>query len=647
MASRSKLFTHSRAQNTKNTIQKINLVIFDIDVSHIMISDPTIELKIFNKEEIDFWFDYITSNIENIYLFISNMISNTLIQLIHYFPQITSIYIFCKDQQYKNDSNTQRKLRGIYNDIDMMFKQFQDDRNTLKNQYYSEESTFKNIDSQSAEVLWCIVFDKILEHIRRTNIAKNELTAFCRECFQDSEYQLKRIEEFHATYTSDKVIDWYTRDTFFYVLLNKTLRTEKNLNNIFKLRLIIPDLISELRRIQSDYHEMTHYPPIVYRGQQMTKQELQQIKSHVGKSFFVNQFLSTSMEYGVAEVFAMASSGDPDTQSVLLKIDIDSFSTKNGTTPFANITKYSYFKQEEEVLFSIHSTFLIESVELSTDNLWNIKLKHMDNLWDVDFGERSIFSPHADQIFIRHLSKENKQFIAFQLLVDLILRLEQNNYAKQELIEICRSKYQHDPIELKKINDFGKNYRSEDAAKWYTKDSFLYRLLNESLRIETIDFIVKMRYFIHDLHNQLAELQPSFIQSLNGKKNLTLYRGQRMKMNQLDEMRENRDGFISMNSFLSATQDEDVAIAFSGNGTTKKPDEVSVIYEILIDTDIRSTPYAKIESINPDEQEVLFSMGSVFRIGNVEKIRNKVYRVQLTMVHKEDQLWNKLTAHLD
>jgi hypothetical protein len=392
---------------------------------------------------------------------------------------------------------------------------------------------------------------------------------------------------------------------------------------------------------------MTHYPPIVYRGQQMTKQELQQIKSHVGKSFFVNQFLSTSMEYGVAEVFAMASSGDPDTQSVLLKIDIDSFSTKNGTTPFANISKYSDFREESEVLFSMHSTFLIESVELSKDNLWNIQLKLMDDLWNIDFGEHSIFSRHADQIFIRHLSKENKQFIAFQLLVDLILRLDQNNYAKEELIEFCRSKYQHDPIELKKIDDFEKNYRSEDAAKWSTKDNFLHRLLNESLRIETIDFIVKMRYFIHDLHNQLAELQPSFIQSLNGKKNLTLYRGQRMKMNQLDEMRKNRHGLISMNSFLSATQKEDVAIPFSGDGTTTHSDEVSVIYEMLIDTDIRSTPYAKIKSTKPDEEEILFSMGSVFQIGNVDELRSKVYRVKLTMVHKEDQLWNKLTSHLD
>ena len=156
-----------------------------------------------------------------------------------------------------------------------------------------------------------------------------------------------------------------------------------------------------------------------------------------------------------------------------------------------------------------------------------------------------------------------------------------------------------------------------------------------------------MRYYIRDLHNQLAELQPSFIQSLNGEKEKILYRGQPMKISQLDELRENSGSLISMNSFLSATQDEKVAIAFSGDGETTNADEVSVIYEMFIDTDIRSTPYSKIESVMENEEEILFSMGSVFQIGQIDELRNKVYRVKLTMIHKEDELWNKLTAHLD
>jgi hypothetical protein len=67
-----------------------------------------------------------------------------------------------------------------------------------------------------------------------------------------------------------------------------------------------------------------------------------------------------------------------------------------------------------------------------------------------------------------------------------------------------------------------------------------------------------------------------------------------MKQKALDELKENKDGLISMNSFLSATRDKGVAFIFSGNGETKEPDEVSVIYKIFINTDIRSTPYAKI-----------------------------------------------------
>ncbi|CAF3415160.1 unnamed protein product, partial [Rotaria sp. Silwood2] len=66
----------------------------------------------------------------------------------------------------------------------------------------------------------------------------------------------------------------------------------------------------------------------------------------------------------------------------------------------------------------------------------------------------------------------------------------------------------------------------KNPYKFYTKYNFLYRLLNKFLHIKTIDNIVKMRYYIHDLHNQLAELQPSFIQSLNGQMNLILYRDQ-------------------------------------------------------------------------------------------------------------------------
>ncbi|CAF1508606.1 unnamed protein product [Adineta steineri] len=511
-----------------------------------MLSESTFEVKIFNKDEIDLLFEYITSDVNEIHLFASNLLGNTFVQSIHDYPPIKSIYILCKDQQYTNYSNILTKLQGIFDDVNVMWQQFQYDRNKLYTYYDFKRSTFKNIDSASVESVWWIVFDKILQHIKHTDIAKDEFIEFCRNSVGDRERESREIQEL--------------------------------------------DLISQLRILQSDIRDIDDHSRLVYHALSMPIKEIQKLKSNIGNSLRCNSFLSTSLNREAVMMFVEYSGDNPNIGGILLTIELDSNYINNNATPLGNISRHSIIPEEEEFLLSMNSALFIESVELNENNFWDIHLKYTDNLWDVEFDERT---------------------------------------------------------QLKEIDDFERNYRPEEAIRWFSKDNFLYRLLNKSLRIEIIDDIVKMRYFINDLHNQLAELQLSFIESLNGEKEIILYRGLLMNFAQLDELRENFDGLISMNSFVSATQNENVAIIFSGNGEQIGSDEVSVIYEMLINTDIRSTPYAKIQGVMLHEQEVLFSMGSTFRIGEIDEIRSRVYRVKLTMIHKEDELWNKLTAHLD
>ena len=61
-----------------------------------------------------------------------------------------------------------------------------------------------------------------------------------------------------------------------------------------------------------------------------------------------------------------------------------------------------------------------------------------------------------------------------------------------------------------------------------------------------------------------------------------------------------------------------------------------------------SVPCAKIQSqsIYEHEAEVLFSMAAVFRIHAVEKY-GSLWVVDLTLIDKEDEEWNTLTAHLN
>ncbi|CAF0868833.1 unnamed protein product [Adineta steineri] len=304
--------------------------------------------------------------------------------------------------------------------------------------------------------------------------------------------------------------------------------------------------------------------------------------------------------------------------------------------------------------------FRIDRVEYS-DNIYYIDLTAVDeddqqfctaiNPWKATISEQSFFSGRHEPLFTRFLIDENSSFVAFQLLTDIMLRLHQTEFARQEMIEMCRLKYENSLTDLEKINKFERSYQHSQAIEWYTTNSFLYRLLHQALRMEDIDTIFKLRYYIYDLHNQLVQLHRSYLHSLpSDQPILTLYRGQRMKTTELTRLRENIDKLISTNGFLSTTNDVTAAVFFAGDGCLNDPDEkISVLYQITIDTSVpHSIPFAKIqyESIFQDEDEVLFSMASVFRIDNVEKY-GALWVVELTLINKEDETWNILTAHLN
>jgi hypothetical protein len=86
------------------------------------------------------------------------------------------------------------------------------------------------------------------------------------------------------------------------------------------------------------------------------------------------------------------------------------------------------------------------------------------------FQNKNIVQSKNEQlIHVRDLSADNGAFLAFQLSLDIVLRWDRNDFACQEIISMCRTKFYNDQFELTRINQFEIRYRSEqDAAKWYT-----------------------------------------------------------------------------------------------------------------------------------------------------------------------------------
>ena len=52
----------------------------------------------------------------------------------------------------------------------------------------------------------------------------------------------------------------------------------------------------------------------------------------------------------------------------------------------------------------------------------------------------------SKQNCFRNLTFDNEPFLAFQLLIDMMLRLDQNEFARDELLQVCREHYINDPM---------------------------------------------------------------------------------------------------------------------------------------------------------------------------------------------------------
>ncbi|CAF4686408.1 unnamed protein product, partial [Rotaria sp. Silwood1] len=117
-------------------------------------------------------------------------------------------------------------------------------------------------------------------------------------------------------------------------------------------------------------------------------------------------------------------------------------------------------------------------------------------------------------------------FMYSQLLKDIILSIEYDNttreQAKEDFISFCRISYAQNDAELCVIEEFKQNYSNPSPIWWYTRECFIYSMLNRALCKQDMEILIKMNFFIYDLHQQLEHLH----KTMNNGEILTVYRGQ-------------------------------------------------------------------------------------------------------------------------
>ena len=265
--------------------------------------------------------------------------------------------------------------------------------------------------------------------------------------------------------------------------------------------------------------------------------------------------------------------------------------------------------------------------------------------------DENLFSivPTNDETLTTEL---NKFFMYTQILKEIILDIQYDKKKSiKEFTSHCRIIFSHNEKELDMIDKFEQKYSKSSPIWWYTSECFLHRMLNQALRMMEVNVILKMGFYIRDLHRQIEELHRQQYINPYEAQMFTVYRGQGLSKSNLNKIKQSSGGLISFNYFLSTSKKEIIAQLYARR-TMHDTQLIGVVFKMIINPWMSSTPFALVNDVSyykGSEQEILFSMHTVFRIGNVRSIKvesDQLWEVELELTRDTDQQLQQLTQVL-
>jgi tetratricopeptide (TPR) repeat protein len=374
---------------------------------------------------VDFLTDIDTATV---FMIISGELGQEIIPLIHDIIQLDSIFIFCGNQkQHEQWINDWPKIKGVFTEISSVCETVkkaaqQCEHNAIGMSFMptSGEASNTPSDQLDCSFMYTQIMKEILLTIKFEQEHIQEFTAYCREVFSDNDSQLIPIRKMERKYREETPIWWYTFGYFLYPMLNHALRT-MDVNIIIMMGFFITDLHRHIERLHIDQFGAHPQSQVltVYRGQGLSKTDFDQLVKTKGGLMSFNNFLSTSKDRDVSFVFAESNQINNDLVGILFVMSIDPSLT---STPFAAITDVSYFKTEDEVLFSMHTIFRIREVKSMGEN---------NRLWQVDLTVTNDNDQDLHTLTERIREETFPNSTGWDRLGQLLLKMGQSDKAQQ------------------------------------------------------------------------------------------------------------------------------------------------------------------------------------------------------------------------
>ncbi|CAF3726795.1 unnamed protein product, partial [Rotaria socialis] len=230
----------------------------------------------------------------------------------------------------------------------------------------------------------------------------------------------------------------------------------------------------------------------------------------------------------------------------------------------------------------------------------------------------------------------------FKFFIQLLIRLEPDpEIAKTKFVAECRSYYSAYPSIITFLEDFEEYYLQTNVVFLYTTNNFLFHFINQALRNTNIRAILLCHFLIVDLFKELQNIYAQSIDIHDNPQSCCYYRGQRMSVDELEEMKLATGELILVKSFFSATTDLSVAETFAGfHGAKEKDRQLCILFKITVDSSVKHSTFAEVAARSSFklEREVLFTVGSIFSVEDITYDMNKkVWVIRISLINENDQ----------
>ncbi|CAF1204588.1 unnamed protein product [Adineta steineri] len=249
----------------------------------------------------------------------------------------------------------------------------------------------------------------------------------------------------------------------------------------------------------------------------------------------------------------------------------------------------------------------------------------------------------------KKLDQLDPSFMYTQIIKEIILTIKFDQNHIHHYFDYCRDAFKDSKKEIENIKRLEDEYHSKTPIYWYSCQMFLYPMLNRALRSMNGDIFTRMGFFIGGLHRQIEQLHREQFSDTTPANTFTVYRGQGFSTGDFEKMSKTKGGLISFNNFLSTSKDREVSYAFAESNHAN-PDLIGVLFVMQVDPSQSTSPFASIAEISQfqGEEEVLFSMHSVFRIQDIKNMggNDRLYEVNLVLTTDNDPELHRLTDYI-